>query len=132
MSPYKKMSRAKPSLFTHQLIHFAKVLHPWRNAFLILALGVLALSFIAAFSENAVLLTLQSPSLVMSLWLLIGYFYIASFAHFNEQLPSNATFFMRVKHKIANLFAKIMMLIILLMLLASLFLGFRLLRVWLG
>jgi len=116
----------------HYFITLAKRLNAWRGILILLALVAFAVLIVSLILNTPLLNSLQVGLLLLLSWSLLGYFFIACFALFNQSLPVDASWFMRIKHKLANIIIRIFTLIFIVMLAITLYLTLRLISVFGG
>ncbi|AIY64506.1 hypothetical protein OM33_04620 [Pseudoalteromonas piratica] len=114
----------------HYFIALAKRLNAWRGILILLALVAFAVLIVSLILNTPFLNSLQVGLLLLLSWSLLGYFFIACFALFNQSLPVDASWFMRIKHKLANIIIRIFTLIFIVMLATTLYLTLRLISVF--
>jgi hypothetical protein len=114
----------------HYFITLAKRLNAWRGILILLALVAFAVLIVSLILNTPFLNSLQVGLLLLLSWSLLGYFFIACFALFNQSLPVDASWFMRIKHKLANIIIRIFTLIFIVMLATTLYLTLRLISVF--
>ena len=114
----------------HYFITLAKRLNAWRGILILLALVAFAVLIVSLILNTPFLNSLQVGLLLLLSWSLLGYFFIACFALFNQSLPVDASWFMRIKHKLANIIIRIFTLIFIVMLAITLYLTLRLISVF--
>ena len=114
----------------HYFITLAKRLNAWRGILILLALVAFAVLIVSLILNTPFLNSLQVGLLLLLSWSLLGYFFIACFALFNQSLPVDASWIMRIKHKLANIIIRIFALIFIVMLATTLYLTLRLISVF--
>ena len=114
----------------HYFITLATRLNAWRGILILLALVAFAVLIVSLILNTPFLNSLQVGLLLLLSWSLLGYFFIACFALFNQSLPVDASWFMRIKHKLANIIIRIFTLIFIVMLATTLYLTLRLISVF--
>lgn len=115
-----------------RFISLAKRLNAWRGVSLLAAFVAFALLLTSLVLNTPFLNSLQAGFLLLICWSLLGYFFIACFSLCDQNLPTNATWFMRLKHKLVNIFIRIITLTFVLLTAITLYLTVRLISLFSG
>lgn len=115
-----------------RFISLAKRLNAWRGVSLLVAFVAFALLLTSLVLNTPFLNSLQAGFLLLICWSLLGYFFIACFSLCDQNLPTKATWFMRLKHKLVNIFIRIITLTFVLLTAITLYLTVRLISLFSG
>lgn len=115
-----------------RFINLAKRLNAWRGVMLLAAFVAFALLITSLVLNTPFLNSLQAGFLLLFCWSLLGYFFIACFSLCDQNQPVNASWFMRLKHKLVNIFIRIITLIFIVLTAITLYLTLRLITVFNG
>ena len=114
----------------HHFVNLAKRLNAWRGIMVLLAIIGGALLGVSLLLDNSKMNNYQVGFILLLGWSLLGYFFIASFSLYDGYIPADASWFSRVKHKLAKIFIRILTLIFILMVAVTLYLTLRLISVF--
>ena len=121
-----------PSLATERLIALAKRLYPWRSAIIMLAILAASLCVVSVVFKLPALMSFQVPFILLMAWCLLVYFFISSFALLNNQSVSKKNLWQRLKHRLANFFTKLLLILCIILTLVTGYLSVRMITVWLS